>query len=134
MVEDPNSCGHPLHVAGTDDAALSGRVAMDDLAVIDDRHGLKAAMWVGPNAAWPAHRLELVRTCVVEQQKRAEFVSKLIIREDPTNGEPIPEPVLFSVAEHIDERLQDQTPFHDPRSVAGVRRVSPDRSLLPMRF
>jgi hypothetical protein len=96
-----------MHVAGVDDAPLSDRVAMDDLAVIHNRHGLKATMRVGPNPAWPARRLELVRTRVVEQQKWAEFASKLIIREDPTNGESIPDPVLFAVTEHIDERLQD---------------------------
>jgi len=102
---------------------------MDDLAVIHDRHGLKASMRVGLNA-WPARRLELVRTPVVEQQTRAEFVSKLIMREDPTNGESIPDPVLFSVTEHIDALFKIRPNFTTPRPVARVRRVLPDSSRL----
>ena len=128
LMENPDPCSHPLQSPGPR-MPLCPVDAMDDLAVIHDRHGLKASMRVGLNA-WPARRLELVRTPVVEQQTRAEFVSKLIMREDPTNGESIPDPVLFSVTEHIDALFKIRPHFTTPRPVARVRRVLPDSSRL----
>ena len=84
-------------------------------------------MRVGLNAVWPARRLELVWIRVLEQQKRAEFVSKRIIREDPTNGESIPG---FGVTEHIDELFKIRAHFTTPRPVARVHRVLPVSSRL----
>ena len=87
-------------------------------------------MRVGLNAVWPARRLELVWIRILEQQKRAEFVSKRIIREDATNGESIPDPGLFGVTEHIDELFKIRAHFTTPRPVARVHRVLPVSSRL----
>jgi hypothetical protein len=58
LVQDAGGGGHPLHVAGADQAAFAGRVAMLDLALIDDRDGLEAAMRMNADAAGALSRSE----------------------------------------------------------------------------
>ena len=56
----PDGRRHPLHVAGADPAACAGRVAVLDLALVDDRHGLEAAVRMLADAAAGLGRRELV--------------------------------------------------------------------------
>ena len=50
-MQDAAGGRHPLHVARADHAALAGGVAVLDLALVDDGHGLEAAMRMLADAA-----------------------------------------------------------------------------------
>jgi hypothetical protein len=113
LVHHPGPRGHPLHLPWADDATFSDRVAMGEFAVVDDCHGLEAAMWVWPDPARPAGWLEIMRARIVQQQERAKFGSTLVIVKDRSDWKSITDPALRGMAEHIDERFQDKPPFHD---------------------
>jgi hypothetical protein len=63
LVDDAGGGGHPLDVAGSELAGVAGGVAVLELALVDDRDGLEAAVRVladaagravGPNWVGPA--------------------------------------------------------------------------------
>ena len=78
--------GHPLHVADADAAAIAGRVMMINLAFIHDGHGLEAAMRMPVDAALFHAGREIVRTGMIEQQKRREL--RLFVRAARESGAP----------------------------------------------
>ncbi len=98
LVQDAAARRHPLDVAGADDSALAGRVAMLDLAVIDDGHGLEAAVRMLAHAAPLGRRLEVVGTGVVEQQEGADLFAHGVVGKQRTDGEAVADPVAAVVA------------------------------------
>src|SRR5262249_22821123 len=76
---------------------VAGRVAMFELALINDRHGLEAAMRMLADAARLAARLKPMWPRIVEQQERIELAA-LLIGEQALHGEPIPDPMAIHVA------------------------------------
>src|SRR5262249_35821373 len=87
-------CGrHPLDVAGTDPATVARGVAMLDLALVDDRHRFEAAMRMLADAAPMLGRIEVRRSCVVEQQERAEWRTQRVVREQTSHGKPVSYPM-----------------------------------------
>jgi len=81
FVQDTAGRGHPLDIAGTDDAALSRGIAVGNLAIIDDRHGLKTAMRMLADTARLGCRIESEGTGIIEQQKRAHLAAHIVVRE-----------------------------------------------------
>jgi len=70
LVDDARGRGHPLDVARADAAPESGRVAVLDLALIRNRHGLETPVRVLADAARGEGGLEFRRSRVVEKEKR----------------------------------------------------------------
>lgn len=66
FMEDPCASRHPLHIARADDAALASRVAMRNLALVDDGHRLKTAMRMHAHATRSRPRREVGRACEVQ--------------------------------------------------------------------
>jgi hypothetical protein len=78
LVHDSGSCSHPLHVARTDHAGVAGGVAVRDPALVDDGHGLEAAVRVLADAAPARARRIERRPGVVEQQERADALAQRV--------------------------------------------------------
>jgi len=94
LMKDAARCRHPLHVPGADDAAATGGIPMADFAVIDDRHGLEAAMGVLADATgMTACGLEVVGTGIVEQQERTDCRRIALITEQRAHGKAVSDPV-----------------------------------------
>ncbi|KAG1252790.1 hypothetical protein G6F68_011629 [Rhizopus microsporus] len=93
LMQNARGRRHPLHVAGTDDAAVAGGVAVLDLAAVDDGHGLKAAMGVLPHAARMVGRLELGRAGVIQQQEGADVLAFVVVGEHRAHREAVAHPV-----------------------------------------
>ncbi len=95
IVEHACARGHPLRVAGANDSACARRIAVRDLAVIDDCHGFEAAMRMQTDATRMVCREEIDRPGVIEQDERT---GRRIVRPerqkaprgktvaDPSNG------------------------------------------------
>ena len=66
---------------GADRTPRTGRIAVFDLAFVDDRHGLKPAMRMLANAAALWGRLKPCRTSIVEEQERADLLAVSLMRE-----------------------------------------------------
>jgi len=79
FVQNSVSGRHPLDVAGTDDAALAGRITVGDLPLVDNRDRLEAAMGMLPHATRRGAGGEFRRARVVKQQKRAELLAVIVI-------------------------------------------------------
>ena len=69
---------HPLHVAWSDRTVATAGITVLQLALVDDGHGLEAAVRMFPNAPLRLRRSELVRARVIQEQKRIKLVSLLI--------------------------------------------------------
>ena len=91
----PDAGGHPLRVAGADDAGVAGVVAVGDRAFPGERHGLEAAVRVPADAALAAReRRELLRRAVVHQHERAHALGgQLRAREVGRDEEAVADPV-----------------------------------------
>src|SRR5690606_41886138 len=89
---------HPLHVARTDDAAIAGRIAVLDFALIDDRDGFETAMRMLADAAPLRRRFEMIRPAVVQQQERTDVCAEAVIRKERAHGEAVADPVAVWVA------------------------------------
>ena len=86
----PAGRGHPLHVAGADAPAAARRVAVLDLALVDDRHRLEPAVRMLADAAPPLGRREFGRAGVVEQQERAQLGAVRWYENRLRTGNPSP--------------------------------------------
>jgi len=94
FVDDAAGRGHPLHVALADHAAGAGGVAVFDLAGIDDRDGLEAAVRMAADPAPFAGGRKLHRRGVVEQQEgAASRHARAVVVEHPVHGKSIAHPV-----------------------------------------
>ncbi|OSM04040.1 hypothetical protein MAIT1_03703 [Magnetofaba australis IT-1] len=88
------SGGHPLGVAGSDDAAAAAAVAMSDAALIENGDGLKAAMGVGADAAFVrGGGGELVGSGVVQQQEGRDRFGDIAVGENVAHREAVADPV-----------------------------------------
>ena len=92
-MEDAGGSRHPLHIAGADGAARAGGVAVGDLALIDDGHGLEAAVRVRAHATPSLRGLEVLGTGMVQQQERAQRLAVVGIAEQRTHGKAVAHPV-----------------------------------------
>ena len=102
-MQDARGRGHPLHVAGADAAGSAGGVAMLDLALVDDGHGLEAAMRMHPHAARPVGGLEFRRPGVVKQQEGTELRALLVIGKQRSDGKSVAHPVGLRGALHLED-------------------------------
>jgi hypothetical protein len=80
-VKDAAPSRHPLDIARADHTTLPGRVAMRDLALVDDRDGLKPAVRMLANPPRAACGRKIGRACIVEQQKRAQCLAVVVVCE-----------------------------------------------------
>jgi len=111
FVQDAAARRHPLDVAGADNAALAGRVAMLDLAVVDNGHGLEAAVRVLADAATFVGRLEVMRTGVVEQQEGANLLADAVIGKQRANREAVADPMAAIIAVTSKNLLHGVSPW-----------------------
>ncbi|MNL05556.1 hypothetical protein D3C87_1261620 [compost metagenome] len=93
FVQDAGGSGHPLHVAGANMASCASRIAMVDLALIDDGHGFETPMRVNAHATSFRCWGELRGPGVVEQQERAEVRAVALVREHGANRKSVPYPM-----------------------------------------
>src|SRR5688572_14655941 len=101
-MDDPAAGGHPLHLAGADRAAAAGRILMADLAVVNDGHGLEAAVRVLADAARAALiRVEIARSGIVEQQERRDRAGVALVAEQGAHREAVADPVAAVAAKHF---------------------------------
>jgi hypothetical protein len=89
---------HPLHIARTDLAAASGRIAVLDLALINDSHGLKPTMGMLAHAAAFLGRRELVGSSMIEKKKRANI--RVFIVKHGTHRKAVADPMALRGAAH----------------------------------
>src|SRR5690606_33969270 len=101
---------HPLHVAGTDRAAGAGGVAMFDLALIDDGHGLETAMRMLAHAARLRGWRKLRRRRMIEQQERAQVLAQTVVTEQRTHRKAIADPVGGRGAVKTEDFFHDGSP------------------------
>src|ERR1700730_6213735 len=94
----PRGRRHPLDVAGTDGAAPARGVAMLDLAAIDNRDRLEAAVGVGANPAPLFRGRKILRPSVIQQQKRRYFLAEVIVGKNAAHRKPVANPVALVVA------------------------------------
>src|SRR5690606_28351635 len=126
LVQDAGARRHPLHIAGTDGAAFARRVAMRHLALIDDGHGLEAAMRMRAHAARLLCRGKPGRTRVVEQQEGAEPLAVRVVAEQRAHGKAVAHPVPLRGA------VDTQSLFH--AVLLRMRRPRHSQILMPTYF
>jgi hypothetical protein len=69
IVQYPGRRRHPLHIARPDHAAVAGRIAVRDFALVDDRDGLEAAVRVLPDSPRLLRCRKIRRPSIVEHQE-----------------------------------------------------------------
>ncbi len=107
-MQDARAGRHPLHVARADQPASAGRVPVLDFALIDDGHGLEAAVRMHAHAARLGSRLEAGGACVVQQQKGAQSRTMVAVAEQRAHGKAVAHPMGTGCAvdaEHLLEHL-----------------------------
>ena len=82
----------------SDGAAATGRVAVRDLAVVDDGHGLETPVRVRADAAPLGGRLEHHRAAVVKHEEGRERGGVVVVREQGAHGKTVADPVALRVA------------------------------------
>lgn len=97
-MQNPAACGHPLHIAGADEAAAAGGVAVFQFALVDDGHRLKAAMRVLADAAPTGGRVKGHRCGVVEHEERAQCRPAVVVREQRADRKAVAHPVPAGLA------------------------------------
>ena len=102
LVEDASTGGHPLHVTRPNHAALSGGIPVSHLALVDDGHCFKAAMWVLTNAARLGGRGEACRPCVIQQQEGAQLFAVAFVGKQGANREAVSHPVRGGCGIHTE--------------------------------
>ena len=100
---------HPLHVARPDRAVIAGRVAMFELALIDDRNGLESAVRMLAHAGPRGRRRELVGSGVVQQQERVELLT-FLIGEQAADRKTVADPMRPDVANDVSNRFHGSDP------------------------
>ncbi len=105
FMHDPGGSGHPLHVAGTDPPAAAGRIPVFDFPLIDDSHGLEAAMRVFADSEAFVRRREFHRAGIIEEQERTQFRPLVRVSKERPHGEPVAHPVTLRTALDAPELL-----------------------------
>ena len=93
LVQNARTGCHPLHITGTNRAALARGVVVRHLALVDDGDGFKTTVWVLANAAFVIARGKLGRAGIVQQQERAQLFCVCVVRKQGANGEAVAHPV-----------------------------------------
>jgi len=107
--------------SGSDPPVTSRRVAVLDLARIDDGHRLEAAVRVLADAEPLARRREFQRPGVVEEQERIDPRPEVGMGEERAHGKPVADPVRSTL------RWMPRSLFADPRSPIGGPFAAPQR-------
>src|ERR1700704_50792 len=85
---------------------------MLDLALVDDGHGLEAAVRVSADAARLVGRRELGRTRIVEQQKRADTLAVAHMRGKRAEGKAVSDPMQTRRAVDLKNLPHVASPSH----------------------
>ncbi len=93
FVQNARRRRHPLHIARPDMAAITSRVAVIDLAGIDNRHRLKPTMRMHAHAPLPRRRRKFGRRCVVEQNERRQQRAMRLRRKHRAHRKAVAHPM-----------------------------------------
>jgi hypothetical protein len=77
-VHQASSGRHPLHAARVDDAFVTRRVAMRQLALKNESDGFKSAMRVRTKGQSTVRRRITLRPVMIQEQKRVELIERRI--------------------------------------------------------
>src|SRR5690606_28014832 len=105
LMQDAAAGRHPLHVARPDATARSSGITMLHLALVDDGHGLEAAVRMLAHTTRPRGRIEMRGRRVIEQQEGTQLPAEPVIAEQRTHGETIAHPVRTGRAMHTKDLL-----------------------------
>jgi len=81
FVQNSTRSGHPLDIAWADSPTLASGVPMRDFALIDDRHGFKAAMRMRADSTRRRSSGEDCRASKVKQQEGTDNARLCAITE-----------------------------------------------------
>ena len=93
LVQDARGRRHPLHVARADGAAGARGVTVGHFALVDDGHGLEAAVRVRSHAAPRRGGREVLGARMVQQQEGAQGLAVVAIAEQRAHGKTVAHPV-----------------------------------------
>ncbi|MNC51011.1 hypothetical protein D3C75_1002850 [compost metagenome] len=102
---------HPLHVTWTDQAASTGGITVLQFTLVDDGHGLEAAMRMLAYAAPRTGRGEVMRAGIVQQQERADLAGQVVVGEQAAHRETITYPVGVGAAVNTQNRFHEKAPL-----------------------
>ena len=125
FVQDPRRSGHPLHITGPDDPAVTGGIPMLDFTFVDDGHRLKPAMGMLAYTTPPGGGRELGGPCVIKQQERADVLTHTVVGKQRPNRKAIADPVRTW------GRIHTQNVFH---VAPPVNHGNKDRFVSPIRL
>ncbi|MDT4852670.1 hypothetical protein FQZ97_869100 [compost metagenome] len=92
-MEDARGRRHPLHVAGADQPAGAGGVAVRKFAPVDDGHRLETPVWMLTHTSALGGRWKIMRPGKVEQQEGAYMLAQAIVGKQRANREAVPHPM-----------------------------------------
>ena len=119
LVHDAGGCRHPLHIARPDDTAAAAGIAMLDLAAIDDRHRLEAAMRMRPDPAAVLRGRKGDGTRIIQVEKWREL-GAFVIGKSIADRESVADPVL--PRSRFDRSRAFSSPCLPPAAVTQPRR------------
>src|SRR5690606_4856669 len=92
-MQDACARRHPLYITGADCAALTGRIAMAHLALVNDSYRLEPAVRVLTDTPFLLRRRKIRRPGMVQQQKRTQVLAVTLVRKHGFHREPVSNPV-----------------------------------------
>lgn len=98
LVHDPRGRGHPLDIALADGSAPTRRIAMRQLARIDDGDGLEPPVRMRADTEPLIGRRKAVRSDIVEKQEGREDRAEIGIEEKGAGGKAVADPMGLAVA------------------------------------
>ena len=119
LVENAFGGSHPLHVAGADGATGAGGIAVFDFAIVDDGHGLKAAMRVLTDAATLFGRREIRWTGVIQQQEWADVLAHGVVGKQRAHRETVADPMAARAGVDADKLFHGVPPKCIHHKAAG---------------
>src|SRR5688572_29180662 len=109
-MDESGSRRHPLYVPRPDRSVAAAGIAMLQFPLIQDRHRLESTMRMFPHATFRLSRGELMRSGIVQEQERIEFVPCLV-GEQASHREAVADPVRRDVSNDLTDRLHDKVPL-----------------------
>jgi uncharacterized SAM-binding protein YcdF (DUF218 family) len=76
LVNNSIASSHPLHITRADLSAAAAGIAMFQLALIGDGHGIKTLVWMSTHTALLIAGRKFIGRCIVEQQERAQLMTR----------------------------------------------------------
>ena len=76
---------------------------MFHFALVDDRHGLEAAVRMLTNATARRGRAEFSRTGVIQQQKRADVLTQVVVRKQRADRKTVTDPMTARAGVNTDD-------------------------------